>query len=151
MLLRDNLPPLFDSNVICEYLDTLHEGPPLIPELGEKRWRALRLQALAQGMADAGISLRWETFRRPEAQRNVSLAVGYAAKLTASYQWLENHLDTQSDTHIGHIALATALSWIEFRNLLGFRNGQARLSDWFDDFASRPSMLATPLTGETSD
>lgn len=151
VLLRDNLPPLFDSNVICEYLDTLHDGPPLIPALGEERWRALRLQALAQGIADAGILLRWETFRRPEGQRNVSLAVGYAAKLTASYQWLENHLDTQSDTHIGHIALATALSWIEFRNLLGFRSGQSRLSDWFDDFASRPSMLATPLTGETSD
>ena len=49
---------------------------------------------------------------------------------------------------IGQIALATALSWIEFRNLPGFREGRPQLEAWYDRFAQRPSMLATPLAGE---
>jgi glutathione S-transferase len=52
---------------------------------------------------------------------------------------------------VGHIALATALSWLEFRQLPPFRNGRPRLAAWFDEFESRPSMRATPLTGETHD
>jgi len=48
-------------------------------------------------------------------------------------------------------ALATALSWIEFRNLPGFRDGRPRLGSWYDSFAKRPSMLATPLAGEVVD
>ncbi len=66
VLLRPGLPSLFDSNVICAYLDTLHDGDSLYPADPEARWQALRLEALAQGMAAAGIAVRWETVRRPE-------------------------------------------------------------------------------------
>jgi glutathione S-transferase len=69
VLLRPGLPSLFDSDVICAYFDTLHEGRKLIPPEGEARWHALRVQAVAQGLADAGIAFRWETVRRPEALR----------------------------------------------------------------------------------
>ena len=48
---------LFDSIVICEYLDGLHDGERMIPASGIARWQALRLQALAQGLADAGIAV----------------------------------------------------------------------------------------------
>lgn len=64
VLLRPGLPPVFDSDVICAYFDTLHDGTALIPVQGEARWQALRLQAVAQGIADAGIAVRWETVRR---------------------------------------------------------------------------------------
>jgi glutathione S-transferase len=53
--------------------------------------------------------------------------------------------------HVGHIALATALDWLEFRGLPDFRNGRPRLAAWFDAFLQRPSMCATPLSGETRD
>ncbi|HUK06782.1 MAG TPA: hypothetical protein VLX09_02845 [Stellaceae bacterium] len=53
--------------------------------------------------------------------------------------------------HIGQIALARALSWIEFRNLPGFRDGRPRLKSWYERFAERSSMLATPLAGEVVD
>jgi glutathione S-transferase len=151
VLLRPGLPALFDSDVICAYLDTLHEGRKLIPEKGEARWQALRVQALAQGISDAGIAVRWETIRRPEALRYPALRDGHIAKLRASYDWLERELDFDAPIHIGHIAAATALSWIEFRQLPGFRNGHARLAAWLDGFAERPSMRATPLSGETLD
>ncbi len=156
VLLRPGAAALFDSNVICEYLDTLHSGRPLIPRQGEPRWKALRLQALAQGLADAGGSYRWEAVRRPAELRYAPLRDGYGDKLTASYDWMEDNLDDTAELHVGHVALATALSWLEFRDLPGFRvarNGRprTRLAAWFDAFADRPSMQATPLSGQTQD
>ena len=151
VLLRPGLPPVFDSDVICAYLDTLHDGRRLIPPEGEARWQALRVQAVVQGLADAGIAVRWETVRRPEALRYPPLRDGYIDKLIASYDWLERALDIASPVHVGHIALAAALSWLEFRELPGFRDKRPRLVAWFDDFATRPSMRATPLSGETHD
>jgi glutathione S-transferase len=151
VLLRPGATPIFDSDVICAYLDTLHDGRKLIPTSGEARWQALRIQAVAQGLADAGIALRWETVRRPEALRYPLLRAGYAHKLESAYDWLEQELDVDSPLHVGHVALATALSWLEFRELPGFRAGRPRLTAWFEAFAARDSMLATPLSGATHD
>jgi glutathione S-transferase len=151
VLVRDGARPLFDSDVICAYLDTLHQGRKLIPNEGEARWQALRLQAVAQGIADAGIAVRWETVRRPRELRYPPLAEGYTQKLVCGYDWLERGLDIDTPLHIGHIAIATTLSWLEFRELPAFRAGRPRLARWFDTFATRESMLATPLSGETRD
>jgi glutathione S-transferase len=151
VLIRPGLPSIFDSDVICAYFDTLHSGRKLIPAEGEERWQALRVQAVAQGLADAGIAVRWETVRRPEALRYPPLRDGYIQKLVSSYDWLERELDVSAPVHVGHIAVATALSWLEFRQLPGFRAGRPRLTAWFDEFEVRPSMRATPLSGETHD
>jgi glutathione S-transferase len=151
VLLRPGLPAIFDSDVICAYLDTQHTGRKLIPGEGEVRWRALRVQAVAQGMADAGIAVRWETVRRPEPLRYALLRDGYIAKLIASYDWLERELDVDSPVHVGHVAVATCLSWLEFRELPSFRDRRPRLGAWLDQFQSRLSMRATPLSGETRD
>src|SRR5690606_29432978 len=146
ILLRDGQAPIFESDVICACLDTLHGGRPLIPGDGEARWKALQVQAVAQGIADAGIQVRWETVRRPEPLRYPALRDGYVEKLTASYDWLEQELAVDAPIDIGQIAIATALDWIEFRELPGFRAGRPRLARWFDHFRERASMLATPLT-----
>lgn len=151
VLIRPERPSLFDSDVICAYLDTAHDGRKLIPADGESRWLALREQALAQGLADAGIAIRWETVRRPEALRYARLRDGYIEKLIAGYDWLERELDVSASVHVGHIAVATCLGWLQFRDLPGFRDRRPRLSDWFDEFQDRPSMRATPLSGETHD
>ncbi|KAK2875964.1 hypothetical protein FQN49_001485 [Arthroderma sp. PD_2] len=150
VLIRPAQKPIFDSNVICEYFDTLHAGRPLIPQ-DETRWQALRVQSIAQGLADVGIAIRWENTRRPEALRYPELSAGLSQKLTESYDWLERELDVEGPVDVGHIALATALSWLEFRGLAGFRTGWPRLTAWFEAFEARPSMLATPLSGETQD
>lgn len=151
VLIRPGEPAIFDSDIICAYLDTLHDGRPLIPAQGEARWHALRLQAVAQGLADAGIKVRWETVRRPEALRYPALREGYTEKLIESYDWLERQLDAEAPVHVGHIAVATALSWLAFRELPDFREGRPRLVEWFDAFERRPSMRATPLSGDTHD
>ena len=151
VLVRPRLAPIFDSDVICAHLDTLHNGPRLIPLEGEARWQALGMQAVAQGLCQAGIAVRWETVRRPEHLRYPPLRDGYVEKLVASYDWLERELDPASPMHVGHIALATALSWLEFRELPTFRPKRPRLAAWFDAFEARPSMKATPLSGDTHD
>jgi hypothetical protein len=71
-------------------------------------------------------------------------------KLLTSYDWLNGELDLDAPVHVGHIALATTLSWLEFRELPTFQQ-RPRLARWFDGFNRRPSMLATPLWGQTHD
>jgi glutathione S-transferase len=149
VLLRSDGAALFDSDVICAYLDSFADHS-LYPA-GAERWIALRLQALAQGLAESGIALRWEDVRRPAPLRYAPLADGMTRKLATAYDWLEAEADFSAPAHIGHIALATALDWISFRSLPGFRAGRPRLSGWFDAFADRPSMRATPLAGDTHD
>ena len=150
VLVRPNASALFDSDVICAYLETF-SGPKLYPQEGEARWEALRMQALAQELATTGIALRWETVRRPEAMRYAPLAEGYALKLTSSYDWLEANADFDAPLHVGHIALATALDWLVFRDLPPFDGGRPRLAAWFNAFSARTSMKARPLRGETHD
>jgi hypothetical protein len=89
--------------------------------------------------------------RRPETLRYVPLRDGHTAKLISTYDWLESELDASSSVHVGHIALATCLSWLEFRELPSFRQGRARLVSWFEGFQDRPSMRDTPLSGATHD
>ena len=142
---------IFDSLVICDYLDGLHDGRRLIPAEGSARWQALRLHAIAQGLCDAGIALRWETLRRPEHLRYPPLSEGQTAKLVESFDVLERNESFEEPVHIGHIGLATALAWLEFRNLPDFRTGRPRLTHWYEAFSRRPSMQATAYHGETQD
>lgn len=151
VLLAEDGLALFDSTVICEYLDGLHGGHRLIPENGSARWHALRLQSLAQGLADAGIALRWEVERRPEHVRWSPLAEGQTTKLISVYDFIEQNVDLDQPLNIGQIALASTLDWIEFRGLPDFRHGRPRLTSWFEEFRLRASMLATPLFGVTYD
>jgi len=151
VLICDDGLTLFDSTVICEYLDGLHSGPRLIPPSGRDRFLALRLQALAQGIVDAGIALRWEIDRRPPTLRWEALAAGQRQKLLAAYDFVERQVDLDGPLNIGHIALATALRWIEFRHLPSFKDQRPRLMRWYGTFIDRPSMQATDYSGETHD
>lgn len=142
---------LFDSNVICEYLDDLDGRHMLIPTDPARRYRALRLQALAQGIADAGIAVRWEAERRPETLRWPSMREGQLQKVIAACDYLEAELGEELPGDVGAIALATTLSWIEFREVYAFQPGRPRLAAWYADFSTRASMRATALHGDTRD
>lgn len=152
VLVLDDGFALFDSNVICEYLDGLHDGPKLIPPSGGARLFSLRLQALAQGICDAGIAVRQETARRPPEYRYPANRDGQIEKLVAAYDFLEREgvvfeskfEAAMRSVDIGQIAVATALSWIEFRDLPAFETGRPKLSAWYRRFIQRPSVLASP-------
>jgi glutathione S-transferase len=118
-------------------------------------FRALRRQALALGMADAGIAARWEAERRPEASRWPPMLQGQLEKIASACDLLEQELGdappAEAVPDIGDIALATTLSWIAFRHVYPFADGRPRLSAWYARFSQRPSMLATTLSGDTHD
>jgi glutathione S-transferase len=151
VLLCDDGPVLFDSSVICDYLDSLHGQPMLIPAEPKLRYRALQWQALAQGMADAGIAVRWEAERRPESLRWPTMREGQLQKVIAACDFLEREIVANAAIDIGTIAIATTLSWIEFRGVYPFRTGRPHLSSWYAAFCMRPSMRATTLSGYTND
>ena len=151
VLICDDGTVLFDSNVICEYLDSLHQGPPLIPSPPPLHFRALKMQALAQGIADAGITARWESERRPTDLRWPTMHDGQIQKIAAACDFLEQELSEELRVDIGDIALVTALSWVEFRRVYDFLTGRPRLARWYAALCARPSMHATTLEGQTHD
>lgn len=154
VLILDDGYALFDSTLICDYLDGLHDRRSFIPASGRARLDVLRLQALAQGICEAGISVRHETVRRPPPYRYAAMREGQTEKLTASYDFLETHaagFPGGDRFDLGRIALATALDWIAFRGLPDFEAGRPRLSTWYRATIERPSMRATAYEGETQD
>jgi len=149
VLITDRGEAIFDSRVICEYLDTLHDGPPLI--LPAERIAALRWQAVADGLSEAGILVRWETTRRPAHLRYPPLGEGHLAKVVEGCAYLEARFEPRETPGLAEIAIATALSWLAFREIHDFRPTCPRLAAWYDAFSQRPSMRATALEGETVD
>lgn len=143
---------LYDSRVICEYLDALAVGRKVIPATSAERFAALRTQALADGVLDAGILLRYETILRPEEQRSAAWMDGQAEKVLAGLRELERSIDTSArEPNIGDIAAAVALGWLAFRAPLATRpaggvdvkEAFASLFAWYDELSKRPSFAGT--------
>jgi len=135
---------LFDSPVICEYIDSCHGGAKLFPAEGPARWTALRQQALADGMLDAGLLRRYE-LTRPAGTQWAEWDAGQARKVTQALDALEAEAATLSGpVTIGQIAIACALGYLDFRfDADKWRQGRPRLAAWYDAFAKRPSMTQT--------
>ena len=142
-LVTDGGEALFDSRVICEYLDSLHDGRKLIPAAGGDRWRVLRLQALGDGILDAGIISRYELAIRPQEKQWSDWLAGQGKKITQGLDLAENE-NLGGPINLGQIAIACAIGWLEFRKPIGdIRPGRPKLFKWYDEFAKRPSMQAT--------
>ena len=144
-LVLDDGTALYDSPVICEYLDTLHDGHPLFPAPGPDRWTALRRQALADGLLDAAILCRYETFLRPEERQWSDWIEGQQSKFRRALDALEGEAEDFGDTvDIGTVSAGCAADYLDFRSLDdGWRKGRPRLAAWLEGFAARPSMQAT--------
>lgn len=143
-LVLDDGSGVFDSRVICEYLNTLSDGS-VFPAQGPERLKALRLQAVGDGICDTAVALRYETFLRPEAHRWPEFIASQKERLNRTFQQLEDELlGDLEDVHIGSIAVAAALGYIDFRmSDLGWRDGRPGLAAWYEAFSARPSMVAT--------
>jgi glutathione S-transferase len=143
-LIADDGTVLYDSRVICEYLNTLGDGH-LLPERSAARWTAYRDQALADGLMEAAVLVRYETFARPESLRWKDWIDGQMDKVTCSLAEIEQRaaiLDQRID--LGTIAIGCALGYLDFRFAsLGWKNAHPKTAAWFGRFAARESMLAT--------
>ncbi len=144
-LVTDEGEALYDSSVITEYLDSLNPGRKLIPASGPARWRAKRVEALADGMTDAGILVRYELAMRPADKQWADWIAGQTAKVNQALDLLEQEVASfAAEPDVGQIAVACSLGWLEFRKPCGeMRPGRAKLFAWYDAFCKRPSMVAT--------
>ncbi|HEX6111447.1 MAG TPA: glutathione S-transferase [Geminicoccaceae bacterium] len=144
-LVTDDGLVLYDSRVICEYLDGLHDGPKMFPVAGPARWQALRRQAEGDGMLDAGVLTRYETFLRPEERRWPEWIAGQKAKIGRALEALDGEAQRFGETvDIGTIAIACALGYLDFRYAADdWRNGRPRLAAWYGAFARRPAIAET--------
>ena len=113
-LVTDDGVVLFDSPVICEYLDALAGGNRIFPSPGAARWTALRRQALADGVMDAAVLTRYEQTLRPQELRWTDWAEGQLLKIRTALDALERE-DLAGVFDIGTIAIACALGYLDLR------------------------------------
>ncbi|SME91856.1 Glutathione S-transferase [Tistlia consotensis] len=136
---------LCDSPLICEYLDGLHDGRRFVPEAGPARWRALRLEALGDGVLDAAVGTVIETLRRPADKVWDGNVQRQAGKIRAALDGLEREAAGFGALEdVGEITVACALGYLDFRlPELAWREGRPALAAWYETVAKRPSMTAT--------
>lgn len=146
VLTIDDGSSYFDSVVICEYLDATFGDHRLLPAKGPRRFRALTSIALADGIADAGVLVRGELARSPEARAADNIAF-QMAKVERGLDRLQQELARAAEFDLPGIAAACAIGWLVFRfgndTILAPRRDLAR---WYDGVAARPSMQATAPT-----
>lgn len=141
---RPDGPTLYDSRVICRYLDHmakagLYPDPPRL-------WDTLTVEATADGILDAALLMVYETRIRPEERRFDPWIDGQWSKIDRALDALESrwmpHLAGPLD--MGQIAVGCALGYLDLRHAVrSWRTGRPHLARWAADFAARPSMQAT--------
>jgi glutathione S-transferase len=144
-LVLENGETLYDSRVILEYLDGLAGGGRIIPP-GWSRFPVLRLQALADGIMDAGVLQMYEIRWRPEERRVEKWVAHQRGKVERALDDAEGSLGATPalPIHVGHIALACALGYLDLRFEGGWRKDHPKLVAWLADFEKRvPAFEAT--------
>jgi glutathione S-transferase len=142
-LVLDDGTVIYDSPVICEYLDGLGGAPKLHPAEPRARLVALRRQALGDGFLDMLVLLRDERMRASPSDAHKASA---AARMAAVLNSLDQEAEALAPTPfgIGHIAIGCALSYLDFRYAdEDWRNGHPSIARWHATFAARPSVRAT--------
>lgn len=145
-LILDDGTAIYDSRVICAFLESLSDGR-LTPPDGPDRWRDLTWQSLGDGLLD--ILILWRNEReRPAGHQAPSWISGFEMKIDAGLERLEAMSSTLATASfgIGHISIGCMLSYMDFRfDSLEWRRGHAGLTEWHETFTSRASAIATEI------
>ncbi|WP_243611725.1 glutathione S-transferase N-terminal domain-containing protein [Shimia aestuarii] len=142
-LIREDGRPIFDSRVICRYLDARAKGG-LYPE--DRLWDVLTLEAMADGIMDAAVLITYEgRLRAPEQQDSTWLDAQWA-KVTQALDSIEKDWrdDLNAPRNMGQFALGCALGYLDFRHAArNWRDGRPVLADWFETVSNLESMQST--------
>lgn len=141
---RPDGPTLYDSRVICRYLDA-RAGAGLYRD-GDAHWDMLTLEATGDGIIDAALLIAYEWRLRPEDLRFPDWVEGQWAKAANALDALESrwmgHLE--GPINIGQISVGCALGYLDMRNAdREWRKDRPALANWFARFSQRPSMQVT--------
>ena len=144
-LILDDGTVLYESKVICEYLDSLHDGEKFFPSELNIRWKTLLLQGLADGIGEAIITAWMNKFNRPEK-------FVYEPAISFQLEKVERGLldingqvgDFNKLGRIGPLSVACTIGYLDFRFPdLGWRDQNQELAKWYLTFCELPSMKAT--------
>jgi glutathione S-transferase len=141
-LVREDGSTLFDSVVICDYLNDL-AGGTLFPRQGDAKWQALRWHALGDGLLDALIL--WRNEREREAPLK-ALLDAFELKTRACLARLDEEAQAlgEAPLSIGQVTIGCALGYLDYRfGALGWREQAPRLASWYATLSRRPSFKAT--------
>ncbi|SUZ31364.1 putative GST-like protein YibF [Roseibaca ekhonensis] len=148
VLTRPDGGALYDSRVICRYLDAL-AGDRFYPQ-GARQWDCITLEATADGMLDAALEMMYESRLRAEQIRSAEIVEGQWSKISRSIAVLEDRWMAYlaGPLCMGQMALGCALAYIDFRlGARDWRNAAPVLAAWQGGFAARDSMTATTPPG----
>src|SRR5487761_1434753 len=142
-LILEDGSALYDSPVICEYLDARAGGNRIFPAVGAARWTALRRQAIADGIMDAAVLTRYEDAVRPKELRWQEWIDGQFLKIRTTLDALERE-NLEGVFDIGTISIAGAPGYPDFRLAsAGWGTARPRLAAWVAAIGKRPSLAAT--------
>lgn len=143
-LTRGDGSALYDSRVICQYLDA-RAGSGFYPD-GARKWDALVLEATADGVLDAALLMVYEARLRPEEIRFAPFVEGQWAKIARSLDVIEDRWMAYlaGPLCIGQIALACALGYLDLRHgVRDWRATRPALAAWFAKMDARESLCKT--------
>ncbi len=134
----------YDSPVICEVLDALHDGPALIPAAGPERWRHRRWEALCDGILDSALLIRTERAMRPKELTWAAWVDGHQDVIARGLDVLNADCAAWGDEfRLGQIAAVSVFGYLDYRAITEWRPGRAALAAWYEAALSRPSVIAT--------
>jgi len=129
--------------VITRFLND-HAGSDLYPSA--RLWDILTLEATADGIKDATVTMAYEVRLRPEAEQSQDW-------IEAQWVKADRAIDAINDRWMSHlhgplnmaqIATACALSYVDLRHdARNWRDGRTTLADWHGTFTERQSMIDT--------
>jgi glutathione S-transferase len=147
-LMLDDGTSLYDSPVICEYLDSVGPAPKLFPAPGPARWKALTQQALGDGILDATQPRRREIALPQDDGRRAYIAL-QQGKVKNALDVLEKEAGSLGElTTIGEIAIGCALGYLDFRYANEpWRPGHPGLEAWYAEVVKLPPLAETMPVG----
>lgn len=143
-LILDNGEVLYDSPVICHYLDSLSDTHPLIANNGWEYWTTLRWQALADGMTDAAYNLVMEK-RRIISEQSATCMAQWSVEIHRALDKIETDIASLGEyITLAHLSLGAALGYLEFRlpEFLSTRD-YPQILNWYHSFKNREIMVKT--------
>ncbi len=143
-LVTDDGLALFESDVICEYLDSIGDAPALFPPAGPARWRALRLQALADGIMHAGVQRRMQ-ITLPQDEGRAAYFARQREVTKRAVDVLEQEAETlEGAPTIGTVAVGCALGYLDFRFPdEAWRPGHPKVTAWYEKAAKQAWLTQT--------
>jgi len=143
-LILDDGSSLYDSPVICDYLDSLSPHPELVPPEGASRWQVLRLQALADGVMDASVASIMER-RRADNERSPMWLQRWREAIDRGIAELEREVQAFSPAFdLGQISIVCALGYLEFRlPEIEWQSSAPALTQWWERARERASVVTS--------